>query len=101
MVIANQTSSHFETLSACAGHSCGMPGKADLKEAIEAAQERRKLHCKKTILFVKEVLETLNRARMTWQMTWASNQTDLQSLSQHRCGAFEGLQGHRWISRIE
>ena len=55
MVIANQTSSHFETLSACDGHSCGMPGKADLKEAIEAAQEQHKLHRKKTILFVKDV----------------------------------------------
>ena len=49
MVIANQTSSHFETLSAV------LAGKADLKEAIEAAQERRRLHRKKTILFVKDV----------------------------------------------
>jgi putative ATPase len=60
MVIANQTKSHFETLSAV------LAGKAELKEVIDAAQERcRALFCcalyqKKTILFVKDVLETLN-----------------------------------------
>jgi putative ATPase len=54
MVIANLTKSHFETLSAV------LAGKADLKEAIDAAQERRKLYQKKTILFVKNVREALN-----------------------------------------
>jgi putative ATPase len=49
MVIANQTKSHFETLSAV------MSGKADLREVIEKALERRKLYQKKTILFVDEV----------------------------------------------
>lgn len=53
-VIANTTRSHFETLSAV------MAGKADLREVIEKAQERRKLYGQKTILFVKDVLETLN-----------------------------------------
>jgi putative ATPase len=49
MVIANQTKSHFETLSAV------LAGKADLREVIDAALERRKLYQKKTILFVDEV----------------------------------------------
>src|SRR3989304_5349480 len=49
MVIANQTKSHFETLSAV------LAGKAELREVIAAAQERRRLYQKKTILFVDEV----------------------------------------------
>ena len=54
MVIANTTQSHFETLSAV------MAGKADLKEVIEKAIERRKYRRTITVLFVKHVLETLN-----------------------------------------
>jgi putative ATPase len=49
MVIANMTKSHFDTLSAV------LAGKAELKEVLEAATERRKLYQKKTILFVDEV----------------------------------------------
>jgi putative ATPase len=49
MVIANQTKSHFETLSAV------MAGKAELREVIAKALERRKLYQVKTILFVDEV----------------------------------------------
>jgi putative ATPase len=49
MVIANLTKSHFETLSAV------LAGKADLKDVIEKAIERRKLYQKRTILFVDEV----------------------------------------------
>jgi putative ATPase len=49
MVIANQTKSHFETLSAV------LAGKADLKDVIEKAIERRKLYNQRTILFVDEV----------------------------------------------
>jgi putative ATPase len=49
MVIANLTKSAFETLSAV------LAGKAELKEVIEAATERRKLYSKRTILFVDEV----------------------------------------------
>jgi putative ATPase len=49
MVIANLTKSHFETLSAV------LAGKAELKEVIEKAVERRKLYQKRTILFVDEV----------------------------------------------
>ncbi len=49
MVIANLTKSHFDTLSAV------LAGKAELKEVLDAATERRKLYQKKTILFVDEV----------------------------------------------
>jgi putative ATPase len=48
-VIANQTKSQFETLSAV------LAGKAELKDVIDAALERRRLYQKKTILFVDEV----------------------------------------------
>jgi replication-associated recombination protein RarA len=53
-IIANQTKSHFETLSAV------LAGKAELREVLERALERRKLYQKRTILFVKQVVETLN-----------------------------------------
>jgi putative ATPase len=49
MVIANQTKSHFETLSAV------LAGKAELRQVIEQALERRRLYQKRTILFVDEV----------------------------------------------
>ncbi len=49
MVIANLTKSHFDILSAV------LAGKAELKEVLEAATERRKLYQQKTILFVDEV----------------------------------------------
>jgi putative ATPase len=49
MVIANLTKSHFETLSAV------LAGKAELRQVIEQALERRKLYSKRTILFVDEV----------------------------------------------
>jgi putative ATPase len=49
MVIANQTKSHFETLSAV------LAGKADLRDVIDKALERRKLYGTRTILFVDEV----------------------------------------------
>src|SRR5512136_885831 len=48
-VIANTTRSHFETISAI------LAGKAELRQLIEAALERRKLHGRRTILFVDEV----------------------------------------------
>ena len=49
MVIANQTQSHFETLSAV------LAGKADLRKVIDDALERRKLYHRRTVLFVDEV----------------------------------------------
>src|SRR5512142_1400348 len=48
-VIANTTKSHFVTISAI------LAGKADLREIIEEALERRRLHNIRTILFVDEV----------------------------------------------
>ncbi|GAB4397997.1 MAG: AAA family ATPase [Anaerolineales bacterium] len=48
-IIANHTKSRFITLSAV------MAGKADLREVIENALERRKLYNEKTILFIDEV----------------------------------------------
>ena len=48
-VIANTTKSHFETLSAV------LAGKAELRDVIEKALERRKMYSAKTILFVDEV----------------------------------------------
>lgn len=49
MVIANQTKSHFETLSAV------LDGKPRLRQVVDEAIERRRLYQKKTILFVDEV----------------------------------------------
>jgi len=49
MVIANQTQSHFEILSAV------LDGKARLREVVGQALERRKLYGRRTILFVDEV----------------------------------------------
>jgi putative ATPase len=48
-VIANRTKSHFETMSAV------LAGKAELKEVIVVAQERRRLYQQKSVLFVDEV----------------------------------------------
>ncbi len=48
-IIANQTESHFDTLSAV------LAGKPELREVIKKALERRKLYNKRTILFVDEV----------------------------------------------
>jgi len=49
MCIANQTKSHFVTLSAV------LAGKTELREVIDKAVERRKLYNRRTILFVDEV----------------------------------------------
>ncbi len=56
MIIANTTQSHFDTLSAV------LAGKSDLRRVIGAAQERRRLHHQRTILFVDEV-HRWNRAQ--------------------------------------
>jgi putative ATPase len=49
MVIANQTESHFETLSAV------LDGKPRLREIVDEAIDRRRLYGKRTILFIDEV----------------------------------------------
>jgi putative ATPase len=48
-VIANTTRSHFVTISAI------LAGKAELRQVVDAALERRRLHNERTILFVDEV----------------------------------------------
>ncbi len=48
-VIANTTRSHFVTISAI------LAGKAELRQLVEEALERRRLHGERTILFVDEV----------------------------------------------
>ena len=49
MVIAESTHAHFETISAV------LAGKDELRQIIQAAKERRRLHNHRTILFVDEV----------------------------------------------
>jgi putative ATPase len=68
MVIANHTQSQFETLSAV------MAGKAELRIVIENAQERRKLHGIRTILFVDEV-HRWNRAQQDALLPYVENGT--------------------------
>ena len=55
-LIANYSKSHFSTISAV------MAGKSELREEISQARERRRLHNKRTILFVDEV-HRWNRAQ--------------------------------------
>jgi putative ATPase len=68
MVIANQTQSHFETLSAV------LAGKAELRVVIDKAMERRKLYAKRTILFVDEV-HRWNKAQQDALLPFVENGT--------------------------
>ncbi len=68
MCIANQTKSDFVTLSAV------MAGKADLREVIERALERRKMYGAKTILFVDEV-HRWNKAQQDALLPYVENGT--------------------------
>lgn len=68
MVIANQTKSHFETLSAV------LAGKAELRAIIDKAIERRKLYNRRTILFVDEV-HRWNRAQQDALLPHVENGT--------------------------
>ena len=65
MIIANTTESHFDTLSAV------LAGKADLRRVIDAAQERRRLHQQRTILFVDEVHRWNRANRMPCFPMWS------------------------------
>ena len=49
MIVANTTTSAFESMSAV------LAGKPELRKVIDAARERRKYHGQRTILFVDEV----------------------------------------------
>jgi putative ATPase len=67
-VIANQTRSHFETLSAI------LAGKSELREVIDRAQERSRLYKQKTILFVDEI-HRWNKAQQDALLPFVENGT--------------------------
>jgi putative ATPase len=67
-VIANQTKSHFETLSAI------LAGKSDLREVIDRAQERSRLYKQRTILFVDEI-HRWNKAQQDALLPFVENGT--------------------------
>lgn len=67
-VIANQTQSHFETLSAI------LAGKSDLREVIERAQERSRLYKQRTILFIDEI-HRWNKAQQDALLPFVENGT--------------------------
>jgi putative ATPase len=67
-VIANTTRSHFITINAV------LAGIGDIRQAVEEAQERRKLHNQRTILFVDEV-HRFNKAQQDALLPWVENGT--------------------------
>lgn len=67
-VVANQTKSHFETLSAI------LAGKADLKEVIFQAQERNRLYKQRTVLFIDEI-HRWNKAQQDALLPFVENGT--------------------------
>lgn len=67
-VIANQTQSHFETLSAI------LAGKSELREVIDRAQERSRLYRQRTILFVDEI-HRWNKAQQDALLPFVENGT--------------------------
>ncbi len=68
MVIANHTEAHFTSLSAV------MAGKADLRQVIKEAGDRRKMYQKATILFVDEV-HRWNKAQQDGLLPFVENGT--------------------------
>jgi putative ATPase len=67
-VIANTTRSTFESLNAV------LSGVKDIREAIDHADERRRLYGKRTILFVDEV-HRWNKAQQDALLPWVENGT--------------------------
>ncbi len=67
-VIANTTRSHFQTINAV------LAGVKDIREATARAAERRKLHGRRTILFVDEV-HRWNKAQQDALLPWVENGT--------------------------
>lgn len=65
-IIANTTKSKFQSLNAV------LAGKKDLKEAIDEANENKKLYDMKTILFVDEV-HRWNKAQQDALLPWVEN----------------------------
>ena len=67
-VIANTTRSHFQSINAV------LAGVQQLREATSEADERRKLHGQRTILFVDEV-HRWNKAQQDALLPWVENGT--------------------------
>jgi putative ATPase len=67
-VIANTTSSHFISINAV------LAGVADIRSAVEDAQERHKFHSQRTILFIDEV-HRFNKAQQDALLPWVENGT--------------------------
>ena len=67
-VIANHTKSSFQSLNAV------LSGIQQIREAISAAEEKRNLYQKKTILFVDEV-HRWNKAQQDALLPWVENGT--------------------------
>ena len=68
LVIANTTRSHFITINAV------LAGVADIRGAVEEAQERHTLHGHRTILFIDEV-HRFNKAQQDALLPWVENGT--------------------------
>jgi putative ATPase len=67
-IIANTTQAHFIAINAVLG------GVKDIREAIEAAQNQRKLYNQRTILFVDEV-HRFNKSQQDALLPWVENGT--------------------------
>ena len=67
-VIAYTTRSHFISINAV------LAGVSEIRTAIEHAQERRKLHAQRTILFIDEV-HRFNKAQQDALLPWVENGT--------------------------
>ncbi|MCH2662352.1 AAA family ATPase, partial [bacterium] len=67
-VIANTTQSHFISINAV------LAGVADIRQAVDEAGELRKLHGRKTILFIDEV-HRFNKAQQDALLPWVENGT--------------------------
>jgi putative ATPase len=67
-VIANTTSSHFETLNAV------LAGVADIRRVTKEAQERRAQYGQRTIVFIDEV-HRWNKAQQDALLPWVENGT--------------------------
>ncbi len=65
-VIAHTTRSHFISINAV------LAGVGEIRKAIEEAQERRKLHDQRTILFIDEV-HRFNKAQQDALLPWVEN----------------------------
>ena len=67
-VIANTTRAHFIAINAV------LAGVADIRQAVDEAGELRKLHGRKTILFIDEV-HRFNKAQQDALLPWVENGT--------------------------